>query len=126
MVWIKAIREALGLSASQLGKRAGIDQSRISRLENAEKDGDIYYHQGTRECDFLTVDAGRVMGAFQVCKSVSAPATKEREMRGLMEAMEAHKVKTGYILTEDENEDMSVKAGKVLIQPLWYRLLTDS
>ena len=39
--WIKAIREALGLSASQLGKRAGIDQSRISRLENAEKDGDL-------------------------------------------------------------------------------------
>lgn len=39
--WLKAIREALGLSASQLGKRAGIDQSRISRLENAEKDGDL-------------------------------------------------------------------------------------
>ncbi|MBI5415956.1 MAG: mobile mystery protein A [Candidatus Omnitrophica bacterium] len=39
--WIKAIREALGLSASQLGKRAGIDQSRISRLENAEKNGDL-------------------------------------------------------------------------------------
>jgi predicted DNA-binding mobile mystery protein A len=39
--WIKAIREALGLSASQLGKRTGIDQSRISRLENAEKNGDL-------------------------------------------------------------------------------------
>lgn len=39
--WLKAIREALGLSASQLGKMAGIDQSRISRLENAEKDGDL-------------------------------------------------------------------------------------
>ncbi len=39
--WIKAIREALGLSASQLGKRAGIDQSRISRLESAEKSGDL-------------------------------------------------------------------------------------
>ena len=39
--WIKAIREALGLSASRLGKRAGIDQSRISRLESAEKSGDL-------------------------------------------------------------------------------------
>ena len=39
--WIKAIREALGLSAAQLGKRVGIDQSRISRLENAEKRGDL-------------------------------------------------------------------------------------
>ncbi len=39
--WIKTIREALGLSTSQLGKKVGIDQSRISRLENAEKTGDL-------------------------------------------------------------------------------------
>jgi predicted DNA-binding mobile mystery protein A len=39
--WIKAIREALGLSSIQLGKRSGLDQSRISRLENAEKNGDL-------------------------------------------------------------------------------------
>ena len=39
--WIKTIREALGLSAAQLGKKAGVDQSRISRLENAEKNGDL-------------------------------------------------------------------------------------
>ncbi len=39
--WIKTIREALGLSAHQLGKKAGFDQSRISRLETAEKDGNL-------------------------------------------------------------------------------------
>ena len=39
--WIKSIREALGMSTQQLAKRVGIDQSRISRLENAEIDGDL-------------------------------------------------------------------------------------
>ena len=39
--WIKTVREALGLSARQLGDKAGIDQSRVSRLENAEKDGSL-------------------------------------------------------------------------------------
>ena len=39
--WIRMIREALGMSSAQLGKRVGIDQSRISRLENAEVDGDL-------------------------------------------------------------------------------------
>lgn len=39
--WIKSIREALGMSACQLGKRVGLDQSRISRLENAEKTGNL-------------------------------------------------------------------------------------
>ena len=39
--WIKAMRDALGLSARQLGKKVGLDQSRISRLEAAEKDGNL-------------------------------------------------------------------------------------
>jgi predicted DNA-binding mobile mystery protein A len=39
--WIKSIREAFGMSAKDLAKKIGIDQSRISRLENAEKDGNI-------------------------------------------------------------------------------------
>jgi predicted DNA-binding mobile mystery protein A len=39
--WIKIIREALGMSTKQLAKRVGVDQSRISRLENAEAAGDL-------------------------------------------------------------------------------------
>lgn len=39
--WIKLIREALGMSTNALAKKVGIDQSRISRLENAEIDGDL-------------------------------------------------------------------------------------
>lgn len=39
--WIKAIREALGMTTTQMAARTGFDQSRISRLENAEKDGSL-------------------------------------------------------------------------------------
>jgi predicted DNA-binding mobile mystery protein A len=39
--WIKILREALGMSTKQLSKRVGIDQSRISRLENSEIEGDL-------------------------------------------------------------------------------------
>ncbi len=39
--WIRTIREALGMSSTHLGKKAGLDQSRISRLENAEKQGNL-------------------------------------------------------------------------------------
>lgn len=86
---------------------------------------DIYYHQGARECDFLTLEAGRVTEALQVCTNMSARKTREREIQGLAEAMEAHKLKTGVILTEDENEELSVKSGKILVQPLWHRLLAN-
>lgn len=39
--WIRTIREALGMSSAQLGKKAGLGQPRISRLEHAEKTGDL-------------------------------------------------------------------------------------
>lgn len=34
--WVKAIREALGMTAAQLGGRIGVSQSRIARIERDE------------------------------------------------------------------------------------------
>jgi len=34
--WVRAIRNALGMTATQLGKRMGVPQSRIAELEKAE------------------------------------------------------------------------------------------
>ncbi len=35
------VREALGMSAQELANRIGVDQSRISRIEAAERDGQV-------------------------------------------------------------------------------------
>lgn len=37
--WIKAVREALGMTAAQLAHRMGVVQSRVSALEKAERTG---------------------------------------------------------------------------------------
>lgn len=39
--WIRMIREALGMTTKQMAAKTGFDQSRISRLENAEKVGSL-------------------------------------------------------------------------------------
>ncbi len=39
--WIKAVREALGMTTAQLGKRLGVSQQRAAKLEKAEADGSI-------------------------------------------------------------------------------------
>jgi predicted DNA-binding mobile mystery protein A len=39
--WIKAIREALGMTSAQLGKRLAVSQQRAAMLEKAETDGSI-------------------------------------------------------------------------------------
>ncbi len=39
--WIKAIREALGMTTKQLGSRIGVSQSRAYDIEKAEANGSI-------------------------------------------------------------------------------------
>lgn len=39
--WIRAIREALGMTGKQLGKRLGVSQPRVTKIEQAECDGSI-------------------------------------------------------------------------------------
>jgi predicted DNA-binding mobile mystery protein A len=39
--WIKAIREALGMTTAQLAQRIGVSQSRAFIIEKAEKEGSI-------------------------------------------------------------------------------------
>jgi len=39
--WVRAIREAIGMTAAQLGKRIGVSQSRVARMEKGEVDGSI-------------------------------------------------------------------------------------
>jgi len=39
--WVKAIREALGMTTAQLGRRMGVSQPRASNVEKAEASGKI-------------------------------------------------------------------------------------
>lgn len=39
--WLRAIRDALGMTAAQLGQRIGVSQPRISALEKAEVEGTV-------------------------------------------------------------------------------------
>jgi predicted DNA-binding mobile mystery protein A len=39
--WLRAVRDALGMTASQFAKRIGVTQPRISALEKAEADGAV-------------------------------------------------------------------------------------
>ncbi|MHB8471101.1 MAG: mobile mystery protein A [Gaiellaceae bacterium] len=39
--WIRALRDALGMSTSQLGKRMGLSRQAIAQMEQSEADGSI-------------------------------------------------------------------------------------
>ena len=54
--WIKTIREALGMTSSDLASRVGVNQSRIIHMEQAEGDGNIKISTMRRIADALEMD----------------------------------------------------------------------
>ncbi len=59
--WIRAIRDALGMTAEQLGARLGVQQSRVSRLEQAERSGAVTLASLERAADALGCDLRYVL-----------------------------------------------------------------
>ena len=85
---------------------------------------EVYFFSGTRECDFLVKKGQKVEAAIQVSVTLADPVTREREISGLIEAMEKFNVTEGVILTMDEEGSEDVEGKIIRIIPVWRWLLT--
>ena len=81
-------------------------------------------HKVRYECDFLIKDNLKITGAIQVTLSLKDEKTKKREFRGLMEAMIAHNLKEGLIITEKESGKLKIDDKEIQIKPV-YEWLND-
>ena len=54
---------------------------------------------------------------------MESPATKEREIKGLIEAMKSLSLKEGSIVTAEHKDMIKTEAGKIKVIPLWEWLL---
>jgi uncharacterized protein len=85
----------------------------------------IYYHKLKYECDFIIKTKNKITDAIQVCWSVYNADTKKREMQGLIEAMKMYGLTHGLILTESEEENLTVDGFNISIEPVWKWLLEN-
>ena len=83
-------------------------------MELVKEGRKVFYHQGAGECDFIT-DLGE---AIQVTWELS-DQNRERELGGLSEAMEVHKLHKGIIITHDQEEKISLGGSPVDVVPAW-------
>lgn len=111
-----------------LGFRPTDDVGRM--MENAiflslkRKYDEIYFHKGQKECDFLIRKEGKISYAIQVTAIVKE-SNREREIQGLLEALDEHKLKEGLIITEDQSEEFKVHDKKITIIPIWKWLIEN-
>ena len=90
-----------------------------------KKEGDIFYFREKGECDFIVTEFGKAKKAVQVCWDLTQN-NREREINGLLEAMNTLKLKTGLILTNDQEEEIISNQEKITIKPVWKWLLEKS
>ncbi len=81
---------------------------------------DIYYHAENVECDFIIMSGRQISHCFQACWSIDNKDTLEREIKGLLEAVNAHKLKQGVILTNEDHADFEREGKKIIVRPFWH------
>lgn len=91
-------------------------------LELKRKAKELYYWNGKHECDFLIKEGIKVKAAIQVCYELTRE-NKERELNGLVEAMDKFKLNKGLIITADYEKEEKVSGKKVIFVPLWKWLI---
>ncbi|MCK5583408.1 MAG: ATP-binding protein [Elusimicrobiales bacterium] len=84
---------------------------------------EIYFHKSKVECDFLVKEKNRIIMAIQVSRSLKNKETRDREIFGLIDAIKQYKLKSGLILTEDEEGDIKEGGYNIKIMPVWKWLL---
>ena len=109
-----AVVKANGFAFSEnLGKQL----ENLVFLELKRQGGEIFYHKGNHECDFLVKEGNDLTQAIQVTALLN-DANREREFQGLFEAMDAYTLKKGLLLTLDQRETITHRQGTVEILPV--------
>ncbi|MBI3035524.1 ATP-binding protein, partial [Candidatus Woesearchaeota archaeon] len=111
---------------NQLGLNFSMNKGKI--LENVvfiqlkRKGKEIYYYSDKDECDFVVKEGTKIREAIQVCYVLN-DSNKERELDGLIGAMNKFKLKKAVILTHEQDEEFKINNKKIKVLPVWKWLL---
>ena len=87
-----------------------------------KKSDKIFYFSGKNECDFVIQNDKKITNVIQVTNELS-DNNKQRELKGLLEAMVYFKLKNGLILTSDQETNITLDKKNILVKPVWKWLL---
>jgi len=86
---------------------------------------EVYYYKTKtgKEVDFVMPVRKHTKVLVQVCESLAESKTRRREIVALSEAMAELKVKTGTVVTKNEEESIKINSGTIQVVPAWRFLL---
>jgi predicted DNA-binding mobile mystery protein A len=114
--WIKAIREALGMTTAQLGKRLGVSQPRVVKIEKAEKDGAITLDSLERAAQALDCRLVYTLVPRKPLDDLVAERAKIIAKKRLETTGHSMKLEAQGIEESDENEQLKSLINKTVAQ----------
>ena len=116
-----AIIKRIGFNATE---NNGVFLENLVFIELKRRGWDVYYYADKKECDFLVRKGLHISDAYQVTLKMDSPQTREREIAGVREAMQAYSLSKGYILTFEGKETINFDDGTIVeVVPVWEWIL---
>jgi uncharacterized protein len=75
----------------------------------------LCYFAEKNECDFVVMEQNRCLALVQVCYEVT-PENQEREVKGLLEAMDHFGIQAGTIVTYNQNDELMYGERTIALQ----------
>ncbi len=94
-------------------------------MELKRRKKEMFYEEEKTECDFIIKKGLKITEAIQVTTSIAEEKTKQREIKGLIEAMKKYQLSKGTIITKDHEETITINKKTIQIKPLWKFLLEE-
>ncbi|MCI0500149.1 MAG: ATP-binding protein [Epsilonproteobacteria bacterium] len=89
-------------------------------LELKRNNNEIYYYKSAKsECDFVISTKGKITNALQVTYDMSDVDTKEREIKGLLEACQNFGLRVATIVTYDSEDEFEAEGVKINLIPFY-------
>lgn len=116
-----AIIKRIGFNATE---HNGVFLENLVFIELKRRGWDVYYYADKKECDFIVRKGLHISDAYQVTLKMDSPQTREREIAGVREAMQAYSLSKGYILTFEGKETINFDDGTIVeVVPVWEWIL---
>jgi len=111
--------------AFQFSKNKGKFLENLVFLELRRAYPEIYYYKTANnlEVDFLIKSGKKDLTLIQVADNLDNEKTRQREINALIKAMDELKLKSALILTEDTEEEISLKGKVIKVKPIYKWLL---
>lgn len=83
---------------------------------------EVFYFKKDNECDFITRDKNKKLELFQVCFELNEE-NKDREINGMLAAMDYTKQKSGTIFTLNQTDELEFDKRTIFVKPVWKWLM---